>query len=319
MEPAAEVETVESHKTGAPKSWQTVEAQLRQIADDRSRGARELVLAAARAIARGVRQAPAEEGGAERAEALARAVAQAQPEMAPFRHLAAVLLACGVGADALAEAAEDFLRRLEGGATERHAAGLVPERGVVLTYSRSGSVLAALLAAHRSGVRFRVRLSEGRPGYEGRSVAAELAAAGVPVEMTTDAALAGSVPGADLVLLGADAVGRHSFLNKVGSGALCVTARRAGRPVYVLADETKFLPEEQWRPPAERAPREVWEDAPAGVAVSNPYFEAIALADVEAVVSDDGVLAGADLARRVERAAAALAPLERLLGAGGDG
>lgn len=289
-------------------SWQGIHNSLKDIAADRTHGARELVLRTARVIRLQIQKLDPLPPSEERAT-LARELLELQPEMAPFYHLAA-LIADPANDVALAERLGAFIERLEDEPSAR-AVSLVRPGSRVVTYSRSGTVLSALQAARAAGVGFEVWIGEARPGFEGRTMATELAAAGVNIRLLTDAALMSVVAESDQVLLGADAVGRERFRNKVGTRALCSAAEAAGRPAYLLVDETKFLPEELWPAPRDRQPDEVWSSAPAGVAVGNPYFEDIELSRIEAVIAADELLKPGDSKVRVDALAALLAPLSR--------
>lgn len=119
----------------------------------------------------------------------------------------------------------------------REAAGSDP---LVASLSRSGTVFETLRRASA-----RVLIGESRPACEGTEVATTLAAAGLEVTLTTDAALpwaldAGDGPRPDLALVGADAVlPDGAVLNKVGTRALGLSASRADVPLYVVAARDK--------------------------------------------------------------------------------
>src|SRR5205085_6130330 len=114
--------------------------------------------------------------------------------------------------------------------------------GWIATLSASGAVKQAILAAHRAGRAPRVLACESRPLNEGRDLAAELAAAGVPVWFMVDAALPMLAAASTQVWLGADAVTERGVINKIGSFALALAAREHSVPVYALAMRRKFLP-----------------------------------------------------------------------------
>ncbi len=242
-------------------SWQRIRDSLRDIAADRRRGARELVIECARMLSARLSEVqPAVFESATRLELreLARWVISTQPEMAPFYHLGAVLMGeggegegeggGGGSVEKLAVRLGEFISGLEAEPDAAVAAKLIRPGATIASYSRSGSILAALRLAHAGGTPFSVWVGESRPGYEGRTMATDLSAAGIDVELMTDVVLFDSVGAgaADLVWVGADAVGRDIFRNKVGTRALCLLAGLESTPVYVLADRTKFLPEELW-------------------------------------------------------------------------
>src|SRR5262249_38101891 len=132
---------------------------------------------------------------------------------------------------------------------------------------------------------------EGRPLLEGRELARRLAAAGIPCWLTVDAAAALLLPQARAMFVGADAVLPKTFVNKVGTYALLLTARELNVPVYPLAQRAKLgsagagLLELGGREPAQ-----VGEEAPAGIGVRNPTFEEPPLSLLRALVVEDAVL-----------------------------
>jgi ribose 1,5-bisphosphate isomerase len=92
-------------------------------------------------------------------------------------------------------------------------------------------------------------------------------------------------------LVGADAVGPDSFINKVGTAGLAILAAAEGVPVYVLAGREKLLNEADFASLDLRAGNdaEVWETRPAGLVLRNPYFESTPLSCISALVTDGGV------------------------------
>lgn len=300
---------------------------LQRIARDVTRGARELALAAAGALARDL--GPARARSVREVEAWAHLVAsrlvEAQPAMAPFYHLANALLRAAVGESvteavarlhraplAFAEEAEAYAA-----AAAERAATLLPEGGIVVTYSRSHSVLEALRVGAEAGRLWTVRVSEARPRNEGRSVARAAAEWGHRVEFFTDAGLLAAVRGADGVLVGADAVGESRLRNKAGTAALARSARAAGVPAYVVTDPLKLLPERLWTPEEERPAREVWAVWRRRVTVRNLYFEEVPLSLFDGIVlgaGDRDPHPPGELARWP--AADYFQPLERLLAGG---
>jgi translation initiation factor 2B subunit (eIF-2B alpha/beta/delta family) len=165
----------------------------------------------------------------------------------------------------------------------------------LLTCSMSAAVVSVVRRL-TGNLAVRVSCSEGRPALEGRQLAATLAEAGIPVELFTDAALGTALDTADAVVVGADAIGPAAWINKSGTRLLAAAAHVRGVPVHVLATSDKLVAPPLWphlrRPDA--SPMEVWESAPAGVRVRNPYFETISLDLATTVITDLGVL-GADM------------------------
>lgn len=252
-------------------------------------------------------------GPALRAALLAwlRGAQRAQPSMALVHQLAARALAVADAGLAREDAAAELRAHLAAScaserddlaasttAVARTAAGLLdrPEAWVA-TLSMSGMVLGALRELRRRGLRPRALVAESRPKLEGRTMAAALAADGVPVWLVADAALPMLVQQAAAVWLGADAVTEVGVLNKVGSYTAALAAREHGVPVHAIATRRKLLPAAT---PAlaiaEMPPAELWDAPPEGVRPRNVYFEMLPLGLLRGVVVEGEVLGPTELA-----------------------
>jgi len=228
-------------------------------------------------------------------------ILDAQPAMAPLVALARALLRAadleedlGPARGAVARAAEAFREEVElkGRAVGRRARRHLPRRATVLTLSSSSSVRTALLGVADRDLR--VVCLEGRPMSEGRELARALAGAGIETVVAVDAAAAHFVERSDVVLLGADSVGDRGVVNKIGSRALALLARRAAVPVVVAADTTKLLPPGFPQPlDDDRPAEEVWR-VPGGVTVWNRYFEALPTPLVSVLVTEEDDLSPAE-------------------------
>jgi len=240
-----------------------------------------------------------------------RAAQAAQPSMALVHQLAARALGVadtGVArGDRVAElrahlarscvAERDDLVAAEA-AVAKTAARLATERGSwIATLSASGAVREGLLELQRAGREPRVIVGEGRPLFEGRAMAAALAAAAIPVWLVVDAALPLLLSQARMVWLGADAVTDQGVVNKVGSFAAALAAREHSVPTYALASRRKFLPATTAALTiAEMPPAEVWKTPAEGVRPRNIYFEVVPLSLVRGVVVEDAVLGATEAA-----------------------
>ncbi len=238
-------------------------------------------------------------------------VADAQPAMAPFIHLSDAALRAAEEAEDLPGARAAVVRAL--GAFVKRAseererlaeagARLVRQGSVVLVYSRSSTVEAALLQAAREGRRFSVLCPESRPNMEGRILARRLAGAGVQVTAFVDAAAFSLFPSADLILVGADAVVPVGLINKVGTSGLALLAQGAGVPLYCLAGTLKMLPSADLIDPNREGEHlgDVWGERPAGVRLMDRYYDLTQLDAVTAFVSEDGLRKPAELRARLQ-------------------
>ena len=164
---------------------------------------------------------------------------------------------------------------------------------VFATVSASDSVRICL-AALSERTKIRAICAEGRPRMEGRQMATNLATAGIATTICTDAAIgeviAVSSPQVEAVVVGADAVAPQWFLNKCGTRQLLELAVSLGVPTYIVATRDKFIHEALAEHILQNSgpSQEVWQDAPAGVHVENPYFERIPVDLVATFVTDVG-------------------------------
>ncbi len=255
-----------------------------ELAQDRTRGAGELIGRALAALAEVAREEP------QALRAAACLLARARPGMPGI----AMAIAHAYGAahrapdpaaalTAYASRREEALSRLIARATEA-----LPQ-GTVLTYSRSSTV-EAILAARRPR---RVIVSEGRPLLEGVALARSLAQRGLAVTLITEAQLGEAVGEAQAVLVGADALlADGSVLNKVGTRSLALLCRRAGVPFLVAAETAKLLPPSLSRSlfPEEGEAQEVAASLPSGVEVRNRYFDLTPARWVTAYLTEEGPL-----------------------------
>jgi len=233
-----------------------------RIRDDRSRGAHALATEALTVLSRLTREWSGETELVlrRRFREVARALDRAQPAMGPFLRWAAEwrAMARSPARHGMTKTARAWLRRERDGLRIELARILrtsrrrFPNAALVVTLSRSQSVLAALQSPPRSRRPGRILVLESLPGGEGRRFARELRQAGLPARMIPDSQGDRAVQKAGLVLFGADAVfSDGSVVHKVGTRRLATAAARAGVPVVVVAGHSKFTGR---RPPRRRLP-----------------------------------------------------------------
>jgi len=237
-----------------------IEEAFASIRSDRTRGAGALAAEALTALSR------LADGWAGRSDRdlriafrqVARSLEQVQPAMGPFLRWAKdwrTLAPASARGDGVARA-RSWIRR-ERSRLRAERPGLIrtsrrrfPSACHVVTLSRSQSVRWALLALGAPQRPARVSVLESLPGGEGRHFANELRKGGLPARVVPDAQGVRTVEGADLLVVGADAVfSDGSVVHKVGTAALARAAARSGVPVIVIAGLSKFA----GRPPPHRA------------------------------------------------------------------
>lgn len=306
-----------------------VEDILRRLSADRTSGASALLGLAASAFPALARATVSTGSRAFAGELhdLCRDIIAVQPFMAQFHNLCARALQHAdpklplpnmkrAVARAAAHHAEGAAAGIERAAAQ--AARLVLDGGRVLTLSSSVAVERSLELAMGDRKRFSVVVLESRPMLEGRQAAARLAAAGIPVELTLDAAMVTEVRRAGQILVGADALTDEVLVNKCGTLGLAVVGKEYGVPLLAVAEGSKLLPNcllpESDR---HRDPREVWDGAPPGVGVRNRYFDKVPLKYFKTFVLEDGPAPAPEVVRRLERPGSGLMLLERILAEAG--
>lgn len=293
-----------------------LESLLKEIAEDNRSGAAETLKRAAEIFSM-LAARPQKPGPATIEDArlivirTSAALVQAQPDMAPLANLASRAVRAALVAEtagriyqAAASAAHIFIKEAESASVAAcaHASALVEENSVVLTHSRSSTVLGALLKSRREGKRFRVVITESRPLLEGRALAEELAREGASVTLIADAAAALDMQRVDLVLFGADKVTPLSLVNKIGTRMIALAAQERGVAVYAICDSSKFISVDAraFFSDERRSADELWPAAPKGIAVMNRYFEPTPLSCFTKIITEEGPISVEEAARSAE-------------------
>jgi translation initiation factor 2B subunit (eIF-2B alpha/beta/delta family) len=225
--------------------------RLRELVEDRARGASELARLALEFLSEYARLCPSEDVGELLRELvhLSSELEAARPSMVAVENLV------GQWKEALSEAQgrsleearalligraeslrEGSERAVESAAA--HASELLDPGTTVLTHSLSSTVRAVFQRVVDRQVR--VLFTESRPGLEGHRLAEHLAKLGIPAQLISEAQMGQFVSQAQVALTGADAVlGDGSVVNKVGTYLLALAAREHRVPFYVCYESFK--------------------------------------------------------------------------------
>jgi methylthioribose-1-phosphate isomerase len=189
----------------------------------------------------------------------------------------------------------------------RIGAQLIAERSRVMTHCNTGALATAGYGTALGVIRaskdkhISVIANETRPYLQGaRLTAWELVQEGIPCTLITDS-MAGhlmSKGDVDVVVVGADRIAANGdVVNKIGTYALAVLAKRHNIPFYVAAPLSTFdpkIPDGSHIPIEERPAEEVtgyrgtrW--APEGVSVRNPAFDVTPAELVTGIVTEKGI------------------------------
>lgn len=147
----------------------------------------------------------------------------------------------------------------------------------IMTISSSTTIRTALAMIPQKEREKEIYILESRPLLEGQTLATQLAKMGYKVKLFVDAAAGHYMREVEAVVVGADTIFRDgSILNKIGSLALALLARKYGIPFIVAASKNKLSTEAaenygfylQEKPPEEVYPEEI-----PNLTVLNIYFD----------------------------------------------
>jgi translation initiation factor eIF-2B subunit delta len=271
---------------------------LQEVREDNSSGAAQLAQKGAQLLIDVLK-------GGETGEirVLGKALVDAQPSMAPMVNLVNQLFAAinaledpqAIQEQGIA-AVQGFLDNLIAGPEKikGNALSLLKGTSKVMTHSYSSTCLRVLEQTKT----IEVICPESRPLLEGVRTAKELGAKGVRTRIVVDSAAPSLMGECDLVIVGADAVTPEGVVNKIGTYALALAAREGKVPFYVLAGTEKFLPFPLRI--EEKDPKEVTQEVIPNSRVENRYFDCTPLDLITAVVTQEGVIPGAEVQKRLE-------------------
>ncbi len=226
-----------------------------------------------------------------------------------FWALARMKKAKDLEAEAIAIFEEDIAANR---AIGRIGAELIQDRARVMTHCNTGALatagygtaLGVIRSSKHKGIS--VIANETRPYLQGaRLTAWELVQEGIPCTLITDS-MAGHLMSrgeVDVVVVGADRIAANGdVVNKIGTYALAVLAKRHGIPFYVAAPLSSFDPEIpdgahitiEERPAAEVTGYRETRWAPEGVSVRNPAFDVTPAELITGIVCEKGVVLAPD-------------------------
>ncbi len=155
-----------------------------------------------------------------------------------------------------------------------------------LTLSNSNILLDFFTRLGKGSGRLKIIVAESRPRLEGRIFARRLLKCGIKAELITDSMISLFIPKSSAVILGADMILKDgSVVNKTGSRAAAMLAKRLGKPVFVIASKNKSTKKRSYKPSKEN-PSEVWMYKHKNLTVSNLYFEVIEKELITKIITD---------------------------------
>ena len=297
------------------------ERLLLSIAEDRYHGAEWLSNAALGAMI-----AIAVNASAENAEELretmknyARRIVESRPSITPITNKLGIFYSSLPKGTSLSELRAEATRlaskmikesRKDRARLVENAKSVLGNPDTIFTISDSSTVADVIIGVDAKNV----VVTESRPQMEGRNLAERLAGEGVNVLLVIDAATAMFMESAVVAVVGADSVLHDSsFINKVGTRIVALSAQDQGIPFYVVCSTSKFNVmnylghgiELEEKDPADVAELE-------GVKVRNPYFEIVPGRFVTGIITEMGVMERKEIRRKMETMRKLVEPLYRL-------
>jgi ribose 1,5-bisphosphate isomerase len=170
----------------------------------------------------------------------------------------------------------------------------VTDGSKVLTHCHSSTVTNMLRRAKEDGKTFEVICTESRPVFQGRITAREMLDAGIDTTLIVDSAVRYFMNEVDLVVVGADAItSEGNVINKIGTSMVALAAKEARTSFYVACELLKFDPATihgDYETIEERNPQEIWKHAPLGLNVRNPAFDVTRREFIHGIICEEGVV-----------------------------
>ena len=200
--------------------------------------------------------------------------------------------------EAISNACDEFVTRI---AEAKERIGEIGSKRIrsgdrILTLCRSSTVLAILKKVVEQGKKIEVIVAESRPDLEGRLLANEVAALGIPVTLITDFAARVFLPDIDLLLAGGEAIAANgAIVSKVGTATLAELCHDARVRVLIALGSYKFSHEtllgrliilEEGDPKQVASPK----DVNPHVTVRNPLFDVTGHEHIDAFITEQGII-----------------------------
>jgi len=281
-------------------------------------GARNVAIAAIKAVKAGAKQSTARSKGTFLKELIeAKTVLFASRETEPLmrnaiRHVVHMVETSEEESvkelvDVVSRVSSQFLESLERSKEKIADVGSkrVSNGSKVLTHCHSSTVTNILRRAKQEGKSFEVVCTESRPVFQGRITAKEMLDAGIETTLIVDSAVRYFMNDVDLVVVGADAItSEGNVINKIGTSMVALAAKEARTPFYVVSELLKFdslTIRGDYETIEERSPREVWEDAPSGLTIRNPAFDVTRSEFIHGIICEEGIVSPHSISELISR------------------
>ena len=139
-----------------------------------------------------------------------------------------------------------------------------------------------------------ISVAESLPLGEGTMTCAKLMEKGYQVTMVRDSMIAEEMATADMALVGADGVCPEGVVNKVGTLQLALACRELQKPMLVVCSTSKLIPVLEMDPT--ESVRTI-----DGQTYREVLFEITPLAMVHSIITEEEVLSGPEMQKRLLR------------------
>jgi ribose 1,5-bisphosphate isomerase len=297
---------------------ETIRSTAEKIHKLQVQGARNIAIAAVKAIQRMAEQTKAKNKAAflaelKEAQSIFSASRETEPLMRNAIHwiITQAQTANTEKVDKLSQvvvsSASQFLKDLETSREQTAEIGAkrILDGSVVFTHCHSSTVTRLLAKAKADGKNFKVICTETRPAFQGRITAREMLELGVETTFIVDSAARTFMGNVDVVIVGADGItSEGNVVNKIGSSAIAVLAHEARVPFYVVSELLKFDPATvsgECEKIEQRSPAEVWSEAPAKLLVRNPAFDVTPNRYIHGLICEEGIIAPQSIVQVMQR------------------
>jgi ribose 1,5-bisphosphate isomerase len=297
---------------------ETIRSTAEKIHKLQVQGARNIAIAAVKAIQRMAEQTKAKNKAAflaelKEAQSIFSASRETEPLMRNAIHwiITQAQTANTEKVDKLSQvvvsSASQFLKDLETSREQTAEIGAkrILDGSVVFTHCHSSTVTRLLAKAKADGKNFKVICTETRPAFQGRITAREMLELGVETTFIVDSAVRTFMGNVDVVIVGADGItSEGNVVNKIGSSAIAVLAHEARVPFYVVSELLKFDPATvsgECEKIEQRSPAEVWSEAPAKLLVRNPAFDVTPNRYIHGLICEEGIIAPQSIVQVMQR------------------
>ncbi len=170
----------------------------------------------------------------------------------------------------------------------------ITDASTILTHCHSSTVTYLLRKAKQEEKAFNVICTETRPLFQGRLTAKELTESGIPTTLIVDSAARCFMNAVDLVIVGADAItSEGNVINKIGTSTIALVANEARTPFYVVSELLKFDPATvsgDYEKIEERSPDEIWKKPPKNLTIRNPAFDVTRRNFIHGIICEEGII-----------------------------